>query len=90
MLAWWNNTTTIHHPKLIIRPMGHLDKGAEKDYREPWVCGLKLLVEARITDGRDYKHACANHLLDTFKETVFTQYLLFNPFNPLIPILNTL
>lgn len=80
LLAVWNNTTTKCHPNSWIT------RRNEQRTRE-------LQVETpglRITDGRNYKHACADHLLDTFKQTVFTQYLLSNPFNPLIAPSSTL
>lgn len=68
MWSGWINTTTSHHPK----SMDHLERPV--DSRELW----DLQFDTRkgqgrgSPNGRDYKHACANHLLDTFQATVFT------------------
>lgn len=67
-----------------FRPMDHLDSSAVMDYRVLW--DLQFDTPGwryRITDGWDYKHACANHLLDTFEKTIFTPSIYsLAPLNP--------
>lgn len=75
MWSGWINTTTSHHPK----SMDHSEKPV--DSRELW----DLQFDTRkgqgrgSPNGRDYKHACANHLLDTFQATVFTPIFTLEP-----------
>lgn len=69
----WINTTTAPS-----KSMDHLEK--PEDNKEVW----DMLFDSpgsrrRITNGRDYKHACANHLLDTFQATVFLPIFTLEP-----------
>lgn len=88
MWSGWINTTTSHHPNHWIT------------WRSQWAaenCGTCSLTRGRVQgrgspNGRDYKHACANHLLDTFQATVFTPNIYsWTPLTPRSPpLFNTL